>query len=250
MILLHGFTANQTVNWQTFSPLLANEGYCVFTLTYGTKDNVGTPQYQPGGLTPMEDSAEELAAFVDMVLAATGAAEVDLLGHSEGTLMPSYYVRFLGGASFVDNYVSLTPLWEGTSLLGLAALYGYGEAFGFKPIVDGAFAPWCGSCTQFLRGSDYLKKLHAKGIFDPAVTYTNIVTRYDQVVVPYTSGIAEGDNITNIVLQDDCSRDYSDHAAVAVDKNAAGHVLNALDPANPKPVGCHLVTPVGSWQAS
>ncbi|MGH3948561.1 MAG: esterase/lipase family protein [Pseudonocardiaceae bacterium] len=246
VVLVHGLSANQTVNWQTFSPLLANEGYCVFTLTYGTKDNVASPVYQPGGLDPMEESAEEFAAFVSKVLAATGAAKVDLLGHSEGTLMPSYYVRFLGGSSAVDNYVSLTPLWEGTTLLGLDSLYGYGEAFGFKPVVDGAFAPWCGSCTQFLRGSDFLKALHARGIFDPQVTYTNIVTRYDQVVVPYTSGIAEGDNITNIVLQDECRLDYSDHAAVAVDRNAAGHVLNALDPANAGPVGCHFVSPAGS----
>lgn len=246
VVLTHGLSANQTVNWQAFSPLLANAGYCVFTLTYGTIEGVGTPSYQPGGVRPMEESAEELAAFVDKVLAATGASKVDILGHSEGTLMPSYYVRFLDGGSRVDKYVSLTPLWEGTTVLGLDSLYGYGEAFGFKPIVDGVFAPWCGSCTQFLRGSDYLKKLHAKGIFDPAVTYTNIVTRYDQLVVPYTSGVAEGDNITNIVLQDECRRDYSDHAAVAFSPNAGGHVLNALDPANAKPVECVYTTPLGA----
>lgn len=246
VVLAHGLFANQTVNWGTFSPLLANEGYCVFSLTYGLKDGVGTPIYQPGGLKPMEESAEEFGEFVDKVLAATGASKVDLLGHSQGTIMPSYYVRFLGGGAKVDDYVSLTPLWEGTTLLGLSTLYALGEAYGFKPLVDGLFAPFCGSCTQFLAGSEYLKKLHAKGIFDPNVSYTNIVTRYDNAVIPYTSGIAHGDNVTNVVLQEKCLQDFSDHAAVATDPNAARFVLNALDPANVQPVTCRFTTPFGA----
>ncbi|SFB61070.1 Triacylglycerol esterase/lipase EstA, alpha/beta hydrolase fold [Amycolatopsis marina] len=247
VVLTHGLGANQTVNWQTFAPLLANEGYCVFSLTYGTKDSVGTPGvYQPGGLVPMEESAAELSAFVDQVLDATGASRVDLLGHSEGTLMPSYYVRFLGGESKVDKYVSLTPLWEGTTLLGLSTLYQHGSLIGLDPVVDGALNPVCGSCSQFLQGSDYLKNLHSVGIFAPDVTYTNIVTKYDELVVPYTSGVAEGTNVTNIVLQDECGLDFAEHAAVAADPVAAGHVLNALDPANAKPVRCVLVTPLGA----
>jgi len=35
-VLAHGFTANQSANWQTTSPLLANEGHGVFSLTYGS----------------------------------------------------------------------------------------------------------------------------------------------------------------------------------------------------------------------
>lgn len=247
VVLTHGLSANQTVNWQTFSPLLANAGYCVFSLTYGTKDGVGDPDhYQPGGLLPMEESAVELSSFVDRVLDATDASEVDILGHSEGTLMPSYYVRFLGGESKVDKYVSLTPLWEGTTLLGLSTLYQHGSLIGVDPVVDGALNPVCESCPQFLQGSDYLKDLHSVGIFAPEVTYTNIVTKYDELVVPYTSGVAEAPNVTNIVLQQECGRDFAEHAAVAADAVAAGHVLNALDPANPDPVPCVLVTPLGA----
>jgi triacylglycerol lipase len=40
VVLVHGLLANQTDNWQTISPLLANRGYCVFSLTYGTNPNV------------------------------------------------------------------------------------------------------------------------------------------------------------------------------------------------------------------
>ncbi|MDV6011334.1 alpha/beta fold hydrolase [Haloechinothrix sp. LS1_15] len=246
VVLAHGLLANQAANWRMLAPLLADEGYCVFSLTYGVKDGVGTPVYTPGGMTRMEDSAEEFGAFVDRVLAETGAQQVDLVGHSQGTLMPSYYVRFLDGAANIDNYISLTPLWQGTTLLGLDTLYAYGEVLGLRPVVDLALETVCESCSQFLRGSDFLKRLHAVGIFDPDVTYTNVVTRYDEVVVPYTSGIAEGENITNIVLQDECSRDFGMHVAPAFSTHAAGHVLNALDPAAAEPVPCRFVGPAGN----
>ncbi|MFD5248467.1 esterase/lipase family protein [Amycolatopsis sp. NPDC058340] len=246
VVLTHGLGANQTVNWQTFAPLLKNQGYCVFSLTYGVPGKP-LPIYQPGGLLPMEQSAKELSAFIDKVRGATGAAKVDILGHSEGTLMPSYYVKFLGGASKVDKYVSLTPLWNGTTLLGASHLYALAAALGLAPGFNGILDPLCGSCRQFLRGSEFLTNLRSgNGVFQPGVTYTNIMTRYDEAVVPYTSGMGTGPNVKNIVLQDSCVLDLAEHAGVAADRNAAGHVLNALDPANAKPVPCVPATPIGS----
>ena len=35
VILVHGLFANETDNWQTYGPLLADNGYCVFSFTYG-----------------------------------------------------------------------------------------------------------------------------------------------------------------------------------------------------------------------
>lgn len=246
VVLVHGLSANQTVNWQTYSPLLKNQAYCVFSLTYGVP-GTPLPVYQPGGLSPMEQSAHELGLFVDRVLAATGASKVDILGHSEGTLMPSYYVKFLGGAAKVDKYVSLTPLWDGTTLFGVSHLYDLAKLIGLDPLVNGALDPACGSCRQFLRGSDFLTKLHSgNGVFQPGVSYTNILTRYDEAVTPYTSGLGSGPDVTNIVLQDSCPLDLSEHAGLAADKNAAGHVLNALDPEHARPVPCVPATALGS----
>src|SRR5205807_6886914 len=69
--------------------LLAARGYCVFALTYGID-----PRWRyMGGVIPIERSAPELGAFVRRVLAATHARRVDLVGHSEGTFMPQYWLR-------------------------------------------------------------------------------------------------------------------------------------------------------------
>ncbi len=70
-----------------------------------------------------------------------------------------------------------------------------------------------------------------------------LLTRYDEAVVPYTAGFVEAPNATNIVVQDGCALDYAEHARVAADPIAATHVLNALDPANPRPVPCFFVPP-------
>ncbi|WP_051580192.1 lipase family alpha/beta hydrolase [Pseudonocardia acaciae] len=239
VVLVHGLSANQTENWQTIAPLLANEGYCVFSLTYGRNPLAPPPLDQVGGLRPMEDSARELSGFVDRVRRATGAEKVDIVGHSEGSLMPNYYVKFLGGKRFVDRYVGMTPLWDGTQTAGLALVNNTATGLGLGPVADAGFAPVCGSCRQFLHGSEFLAKMSSGGgPAVPGVTYTMIMTRYDELVVPYTSGYLRAKNATNIVLQDRCPNDLAEHAAVAVDPVTAQHILNALDPSDRRPVDC------------
>ena len=61
VVLVHGLFANMTDNWQTMSPLLANNGYCVFALTYGNDAGAPAPLDEVGGLAPMEQSGAELA---------------------------------------------------------------------------------------------------------------------------------------------------------------------------------------------
>jgi triacylglycerol esterase/lipase EstA (alpha/beta hydrolase family) len=247
VVLVHGLGANMSENWSYMSPLLAKAGYCVFALTYGVDARGTIPPFdQMGGVVPMEQSAQQLDTFVNGVLTATGAAKVDIVGHSEGSLMPDYYVKFLGGDEYVDHYVAMTPLWDGTETLGLAELNHIAVQFGLGPAVGAVLAPLCGSCREFLHGSPFLAKLNSDG--GPAVdgvTYTTIMTKYDEAVVPYTSGRLHGDDVTNIVLQDHCPQDLSEHVAVAFDPVAAQFIVNALDPDHAKRVRCTPVGPKG-----
>ena len=245
VVLAHGLLANQTVNWRTISPYLKNRGFCVFSLTYGTKDDVSTPFYQPGGLRTMQSSARELKGLVKKVLRRTGAEKVDIVGHSEGSLMPNWYVRFLGGARVVDDYVGMTTLWEGTNPAGLATLNQLAVGFGLDPALAGTIDGFCSSCRQFLQGSRFFQRLHARGVNSRRVTYTNIVTKNDELVMPYTSGLmAPAPNVTNVVLQDYCSLDQAEHLSVFADPVTAGFIHEALDPqAAPEPP-CVTVLPL------
>lgn len=237
VVLVHGLGATQSANWSYMAPRLASAGYCVFSLTYGVDPRTTALPYAPGGVVRMEQSATELQAFVDRVLAATGATEVDLVGHSEGTVMPRYYLERLGGAAKVDKFVALTPLWRGTNIAGLAALRLALAPYGLsQPIVD-LVASFCASCPQFLTGSDYLDDLNADGEAVPGVKHTNIVTRYDLLVVPYTSGLMR-DGGKNVILQKRCPLNLSDHALVAFDPVVLRLIRNALDPANSVSVRC------------
>lgn len=243
VVLVHGLTGNKATNWQTYGPLLANEGYCVFALTYGTSD-LAPPQYKNvfGGFTRMEDSAVEVQDFVARVLAGTGATKVDILGHSEGTVVPNYYAKFLGGDQFIDDYISIAPLWHGTDPAGLATLSQLGTPFGFTPAISQLFEPYFAAGPQLLTGSEFFTKLRSGGTpAVPGITYTNIVTQYDELVVPYTSGIEPG--MTNIVVQEVCALDLAEHFAIVADPVAAQLVLNALEPSAAKTPPCRLVLP-------
>ncbi|OEV22738.1 lipase, partial [Streptomyces nanshensis] len=57
--------------------------------------------------------------------------QVDIVGHSQGGMMPRYYLKFLGGAPKVNALVGIAPSNHGTTLSGLAAL-----ADQFPPVGD------------------------------------------------------------------------------------------------------------------
>lgn len=243
VVLVHGTGGGAQTNWGAYAPLLANNGYCVYALNYGTLPGVPWPLSAIGGFGPIDKSAAQLGTFVDRVLATTGAEKVDIVGHSQGTLMPTYWIKFLGGADKVDKYVSLAPLWNGTNIAAAGEIAAYTKALGLDPLQQATIGSLCAACLQMTKGSDFLRTLQAGGILDPDITYTNIMTRFDELVVPYTSGYLRAENATNIVVQDGCSQDYSDHLAIAGSRRAALYVLNALDPAHPRAVGCEFVPP-------
>ena len=74
------------------------------------------------GLAPIEGSAQQLSDYVDQVLGATGAQQVDIVGHSQGGMMPRYYLKFLGGAAKVGTLVGISPVSHGTTLFCVGTL--------------------------------------------------------------------------------------------------------------------------------
>ena len=68
-----------------------------------------------------------------------------------------------------------------------------------------------------------------------------LLTANDELVGPYTSGLMDGAD--NVIVQDVCELDQSEHLSIAFDPVAAYTILNALDPRHPRPVPCVPVLP-------
>ncbi|MFJ5281562.1 triacylglycerol lipase [Streptomyces parvulus] len=232
VVLVHGTFGNSVDNWLGLAPYLKNRGYCVFSLDYGQLP--GVPFFH--GLGPVEKSAEQLDAYVDRVLAATGAPEADLVGHSQGGMMPRYYLKFLGGAAEVNALVGIAPSNHGTTLLGLTRLLPY------FPGVEDLLNENTPALADQVVGSDILTKLNAGGDTVPGVRYTVLATKYDEVVTPYRSQYLSGPGVRNVLLQDLCPLDLSEHLAIGLfDRIAFHEVANALDPARATPTTCASV---------
>jgi len=94
-------------------------------------------------------------------------------------------------------------------------------------------------------GSAFLTNLNAGGETVPSVTYTVIESNADEVVTPYTSAfLPAASNVTNILVQNQCILDGSDHLEIAYDPIALTDVLNALDPAHKRSIPCQVVLPI------
>ena len=81
----------------------------------------------------------------------------------------------------------------------------------------------------------------------PGVKYLVIESRHDEVVTPYANAFLTGPGAQNILLQDQCASDSSEHVGIIYDPVALQDVVNALGAHNPAfhPV-CSLVLPVFS----
>jgi len=237
VILVHGTFGDMSDSWQALSPLLYDHGYCVFALNYGSHDSSGSlGVYATGDIA---QSAEQLSTFVNKVRAATGAKKVDLVGHSQGGMMPRYYIKFLGGNAEVNTLVGLAPSNHGTTLDGLVTLASY---FPGGSALVGADCP---ACQDQEAGSSFIANLNAQGETATGINYTVIESDNDEVVTPYTSAfLAAAPNVTNILLQSQCSLDQGEHLSMPYDHIADADVLTALDPAHPQHPACTPVLPV------
>lgn len=236
VLLVHGFTANRQFNWATVAPFLANHGFCVYSFTYGTLP-LPLPLGNPGGLAPMAEIDRQMAAAVADVRARTGAAEIDLVSHSMGSVVATSYAKLGSGADHVHTVVNLAGVIGGQDDPG-GVVRTVTDAIAHDPGSSG-FVGGRPGVADILAGSERILALNAGGSpYADGVDYTNIVSRHDETIRPYTRGLADGPRATNIVLQDGCEIDHSGHGAVASQPRALAFLHNALSPERPVPVPC------------
>ena len=241
VILLPGTLYDMADTWQALGPLLADDGWCVYGLNYGATASTTLSGGRIWSVGDIPTSAVQLSTFVGQVLAATGADKVDLVGWSQGGMMPRWYMRFDGGAAYIHDLVGLAPSNHGTTVGGMSALFDAVTALGLPAPLTLAQCP---ACTQQLTGSAFLQKLNAGRDTEPGVRYTVIETEDDEVVTPYTSAFLSGPVVTNVTLQDQCPEDHADHLAMPYDSAALQDVVQALDDAKSFSVDCGLGLPL------
>lgn len=133
VVFVHGYNADPGV-WGALRADLRATGYTdaeLFSFGYDTHLSVN------------EVLAGRLGAYVDQVRRETGAARVDVVAHSFGSLVSRWYVKFGGGAAAVDHWVSLAGPNRGTSTAWACAL-------------------WDQACRDMTPGSYVVKKLNMR----------------------------------------------------------------------------------------
>jgi Lipase (class 2) len=234
IVLVHGTGANEGSSWVSIAPLLANEGYCVYAFNYGA-DTVSLGFLD--GINHIAKSAGELSSFVNTVLSETKASKVDLVGHSQGGMMPNYYIHFLGGASKVNELIGLAPSNHGSTLDGLTGLLTFlKEIPGVGVVIDGlegsleTLAP---AFPEQEENSAFMKTLFGSGEpLSSSVRYVVIESSHDEIVTPYTNAFlhagSTGASVTNILIQEQCPSDPVGHIGMIWDSPVLQNILNQL----------------------
>ena len=196
-----------TVSWNLVSPALKTAGYCVFALDLVRR-----------GMAPIDRSADKLAAFIDEVRTRTGAPTVSIVGHSQGGMLGplrGQVPRQAGGDRRHRRPRAVEPRDDEPAGArrgpGLPGLRGAGRRLGVH----------AASSTRRRRR----RRRRPTRSCQPATT---------QVVTPYTSQALAG--ATNVVLQDRCPEDVTDHVGIIYDPIALQWAMNALErpgPADP-----------------
>lgn len=226
VVLAHGTDSSAYSDYSAIAPQLAAAGFCVFALNYG-----GSPGADSYGTEDVVLSSYQIGDFVDRVLAATGATQVDLVGFSQGASVTRFYTNKLGGAPKVGKWVGLA-----------SPSYG-GVMYGLVPVVQAvpgglqAFARVTSlAAVQQAQGSEVMTALNAGGDTVPGPMYTTIGSKVDEMIQPNSNIALRGPGAENISLQDRCPIDLTGHFHMVYDPFVQQLLLNVLDPTTPAPV--------------
>jgi hypothetical protein len=200
VLLVHGTAVTREQNWGWgYWPALKAAGFEVCW--------VQLPDQATGDI---QLSAEYVARAVELMAARSGE-KVDILGHSQGGLSPRWAIKFFPSGALVDDYVGL-------------ASPNHGSAAADRRIDRGSACP--AACWQMRTESDFIAALNAGDETPGGISYTNIFTTNDELVIPYSSSRLTGAN--NVLLQDVCRGRPIDHFLIAGDSVTWQLTLDAL----------------------
>ncbi|MFJ9342196.1 esterase/lipase family protein [Streptomyces sp. NPDC101733] len=237
VILLHGTFATWYEDLNFFQADLAARGYCTFALTYGAYD--GFPLV--GGLRPVAVSNVEIRDYVERVRAATGAAQVSVVGHSEGGLQALYLAKMQGIQPHIKAVVAIAPPTHGTDASRLVAL---GDKVLGRGTLDRVVATLgFPVLSDEFPGGPAIVALNDGPVAQRGIAYTIISSRYDELVTPTETAFVREPGVNNRYVQDSCPLDPVGHIGEAYDLNVWHLVRNALDPGRATPI---LICAVGS----
>lgn len=227
VVLVHGTLGERESVWRTAAPALRAAGHRIFRLNYG--ELAAFPHLY--GLGDIRKSSKQLADFVERVLVDTRASRVDLVGHSQGGMIPHYYLKYLGGAGKVRRVVGIAPSNHGVEVAGLTKLVRLMP--GVQAIVeDQVLFRISPAFTQLLNDSEFVRELVASGDTVDGVGYTVIWSTRDEVVQPPEAQQLKPTRpdhpVTNICLQLLAPRNRTTHLAMTFDPLVVRETLKAL----------------------
>lgn len=234
VILIPGTTGSAFNSFANLSPVLKNEGLCVFTFNHNPLGFTSQASFAGD----IADSARMLGTVVDKVLASTGAEQVDLVGWSQGGgPLPVYYIEKLGGAEKVHKVVGIVPSHHGTNFW---LFHDYAQR---NPAVRADFdnvgvAINALALAQQLAGSKFIEDLYREPV---RADYMNIATQLDQIVLPYSNAFLDGAD--NRLVQDYCPGRQTTHLNATYDPVVHALVLEGLSGVS-RPKNCGAPLPV------
>lgn len=172
VILIHGTISSKNV-WQNLVLRLRDDDFVVFSPDYGVH-----------GTQDIPTSAQDIGAYIEQVLAATGAEAVDIVGHSQGGLLARYWINELGGEDYVHHLITLGAPHQGTTLMGM--LGGMFTTDMSQRVAAATIRRVFGAAgMQQVIGSPLMETLAASPETRNHIRYTCYATRNDATVVPH-----------------------------------------------------------------
>ena len=234
VVLLHGMNSNAYQTFARMAPELKKMGKCLYAFNVGKlPGTLEEDQWSVVGsiptmrnMTVLDESLAQLNARIDALKTQTGATGVDLVGHSAGATLAAAYAKQHNGEG-VGTVVAIAGVLHGTSLLGVS--YGLKELNVYNELGDTAasivISP---SLRDLLKHSEFTARLEDGGVTVPGVNYVAISSQLDEAVTPISSSQWDLPDAQNIILQDGCSADLSEHLGITFSPRAIALVANAL----------------------